>query len=152
MEAADPSRSTRCHRILAIDPGQRRVGVAISDPEGRLALPLLTLARRSDRQLVAELVALARREGVTELVVGEPLRLDGTAGDAARRARDLAGKLERASGLPCTLVNEALTSHAATERLRAAGIDPRRHRERIDQVAAQILLEEVLSRRQGTRP
>lgn len=139
--------STEARRILAIDPGQRRVGVAISDPAGRLALPLATLTRRSDRQIVADLAALARREGVTELVLGEPLRLDGSAGDAAREARDLAGKLERATGLPCTLVNEALTSHAAAERLREAGIDPRRHRARIDQVAAQILLEEVLARR-----
>jgi putative holliday junction resolvase len=135
-------------RILAIDPGERRVGVAISDPEGRLALPLATLRRKSDRQVVAELAALARREEATELVVGEPRRLDGTIGDAATRARAFADKLKRATGLPCTLVGEALTSHAAAERLRGAGIDPRRHRERIDQVAAQILLEEVLARRQ----
>jgi putative holliday junction resolvase len=139
----DPPATT-C-RILAIDLGERRVGLAVSDPEGRLALPLATLARRGDRQLVAEVAALARRERVDELVVGEPRRLDGTIGPAAERARQLAARLQAATGLPCTLVDEALTSHAAVERLREAGIDPRRHPERIDQVAAQILLEEALA-------
>jgi len=79
-------------------------------------------------------------------VVGEPRRLDGTAGDAAARVRGFARKVEAATGLKCTLVDEALTSRAAEERLRAAGVDPRRHPERVDQVAAQLLLEEVLRR------
>jgi len=92
---------------------------------------------------------VARREGVTGLVVGEPRRLDGTVGDAARRARALAQRLSAATGLACRLVDESLTSRAAEERLREAGIDPRRHRERVDQVAAQILLEEALAAKQN---
>ena len=132
-------------RLLAVDLGSKRVGLAIS--QGTLALPLRTLARGSDRATVAAIARVAREEGATALVVGEPLRLDGSRGDAAERARAFAAQLERHAGLPCTLVDERLTSVAAEERLRAAGVDPRRHPERVDQVAAQILLEEALERR-----
>lgn len=132
-------------RWLAVDFGERRIGLAIST--GSLALPLATLLRESDAQAVSAIAELIRREGVEALVVGEPRRLDGTLGDAARRARRFAERLAAATGLPCTMVDESLTSRAASERLREAGIDPRRHPERLDQVAAQILLEEVLARR-----
>ena len=138
MTAAD------AQRLLAVDLGGKRIGLAISD--GALALPLRTLQRTSDRQAVAAIAAVAREEGVTALVVGEPLRLDGSRGEAADRARAFAGKLARASGLPTSLVDERLTSRAAEDRLRGAGVDPRRHPERVDQVAAQILLEEALAR------
>jgi putative Holliday junction resolvase len=131
-------------RLLAVDFGEKRIGLAVS--QGALALPLATLARRSDAEAAAEIAAVAREEGVTGLVVGEPRRLDGTAGDAAKRVHAFARRLEAATGLPCALVDEALTSRAAEERLRAAGVDPRRHPERVDQVAAQLLLEEVLAR------
>ena len=132
-------------RLLAVDLGSRRIGLAVSS--GGLALPLETLERRDDAQAIAAVAEVARREGVTGLVVGEPRRLDGTVGDAAKRARALAGRLAAATGLPCRLVDESLTSRAAEERLRQAGIDPRRHPERVDQVAAQILLEEALAAR-----
>jgi putative holliday junction resolvase len=135
---------TAPHRLLAVDLGSKRIGLAIS--EGSLALPLTTLQRTTDRAAIVAIVALAHQEGVTGLVVGEPLRLDGSRGDAADRARAFAGKLARVSGLACSLVDERLTSRAAEERLRAAGVDPRRHPERVDQVAAQILLEEALER------
>lgn len=131
-------------RLLAVDFGEKRIGLAIS--LGELALPLATLHRTTDAAAIAAIALLARDEGATALVVGEPKRLDGSTGDAALRARGFAGKLAAATGLPCMLVDEALTSRAAEERLRAAGVDPRRHPERIDQVAAQLLLEEVLQR------
>jgi len=131
-------------RLLAVDFGSKRIGLALS--QGGLALPLLTLARRSDAEAVTAIAAVVREEGVTGLVVGEPRRLDGSAGDAARRVQAFARRLEAATGLPCALVDEALTSRAAEQRLRTAGVDPRKHPERVDQVAAQLLLEEVLAR------
>jgi putative Holliday junction resolvase len=130
-------------RLLAVDYGTRRIGLAIS--HGGLALPLATLERTGDAQAAAAIAALARRERVTGLVVGEPRRLDGTAGDAARRALAFAERLAAATGLPYRLVDESLTSRAAAERLRQAGVDPRRHPGLVDQVAAQILLEEALA-------
>ena len=132
---------------LAIDYGQKRVGVAVSDEAGRLAMPLCTVVRKSHRGLIEDLSRLIQREAAKGLVVGEPRRLDGSLGDAAKQARRFASALARATQLPYVLVNEALTSRAAEERLHAAGVNPRRHPERIDQVAAQIILEEFLDRR-----
>lgn len=133
-------------RSLGIDFGEKRIGIALSDPEGSFAVPLTTLARKDDRAAVRQIVEIARREGVERLVVGEPVNLDGTRGPAAERARRFGAKLAEAAGLPVDWVDEALTSVEAVERLRAAGVDPRREPERIDAVAAQILLQEALDR------
>jgi putative Holliday junction resolvase len=134
-------------RSLGIDFGEKRIGLAIS--EGTLAVPLTTLRRRDDRSAMEEIAGIARREGVVRLVVGEPQGLDGSRGTAAERARRFAARLGKLSGLPVEMVNESLTSVEAAARLRAAGIDPRRHPERLDAVAAQILLQEALDRRAG---
>lgn len=136
-------------RILGIDFGERRIGVAISDTTASVCTPLATISRRSDLDAVRELIELADDEGVEAFVVGEPRRLDGSRGDAAERAASFARKLEKASGLPCELIDEALTSVEAEARLRSAGVDPRRHPGRIDAVAAQILLEDALERRRN---
>ena len=134
---------------MGIDFGEKRIGVALSDPEGRWAAPLTTLRRRDDRSAVRELAEIARREEVASLVVGEPVGLDGVRGEMAARARRFGERLAEATGLPCEMVNESLTSVEAAERLRAAGVDPRRNPERLDAVAAQILLQEALDRRSG---
>jgi len=131
-------------RALGIDFGERRIGLAISDSAGRLALPLTTLTRRTDRVAVAQIAEIADREGGGRLVLGEPVGLDGVRGDAARRVRAFGEKLAEKTGLPLTFVGEALTTVEAHERLRAAGIDPRKKPERLDAVAAQILLQEAL--------
>jgi putative holliday junction resolvase len=131
-------------RSLGIDFGEKRIGLAISDPEGRLAVPLTTLARRNDRSAIREIEEIARREGIGRLVLGEPVGLDGQRGEAAERVRRFGDRLAGITGLPVRLVNESLTTVEAQERLRAAGIDPRREPERIDAVAAQILLQEAL--------
>jgi putative pre-16S rRNA nuclease len=136
-------------RSLGIDFGTKRIGLALSDPEGRLAVPLRTVARRDNRSALRDIAAIARREGVERLVVGEPVGLDGARGEAALRARRFGERLAELTGLPFEMVNESLTSVEAAERLRAAGVDPRRNPERLDAVAAQILLQEALDRRSG---
>jgi len=136
-------------KLLGIDFGERRIGLAISDPDGRVAVPLGALERASDRAAVARIAELARREGVGGLVVGEPRGLDGARGAAAERARRFAERLAAATGLPWEAVDEALTSVEAAARLAAAGVDPRRHPDRVDAVAAQILLQEALDRRRA---
>ena len=131
-------------RSLGIDFGERRIGLAISDPEGRLAVPLTTLERRNDRSAVREIAEIARREGVGRLVLGEPIGLDGQRGESAERVRRFGNRLAGITGLPVRLVDESLTTVEAQQRLRAAGVDPRREPGRIDAVAAQILLQEAL--------
>jgi putative Holliday junction resolvase len=133
-------------RTLGIDFGTKRIGIAISDPSGSVAVPLTTLPRTSDAAAATEIVEIARRESVERLVVGEPVNLDGSRGAAAVQARRFAERLGEACGLPWELVGEALTSVEAEARLRAAGVDPRRQPERVDAIAAQILLQEALDR------
>jgi len=140
-------REIRPVKALAIDFGEKRVGLAISDVEGRFAMPWKSLERRSDRQVIRELIALAKEESVELIVIGEPRRLDGAAGEQAQRVAGFSRKLASSIGLPIETVNESLTSREAEERLRAAGLNPRQRRQQIDSVAAQILLQEVLDRR-----
>ncbi len=106
-------------------------------------MPLATLERETDRRAAYRIAELARREGVALLVLGEPRGLDGEAGENAFRVRGFGKRLARASGLPIRWIDEALTTVAAAERLRAAGMDLR---DRRDAVAAQILLQEALDR------
>lgn len=144
-------------RALGIDFGERRIGVAISDPTGRWALPSGTVERDTDRRAVHRLAALARAEDVDTLVIGEPREPDGSAGAAADRVRRFAAKLVRATKLPVVWVDETLTTVEAAERLREAGAesqgppDDRGTRDaRRDAVAAQILLQEALDRAVAT--
>jgi len=138
-------------RLLGIDYGTKRIGVALSDPQRRLAVPWGAVRRRDDRSVVRQLAALAEREGVSGFVVGEPRRLDGTRGEMAERAARFADRLARTTGLPVETVDESLTSVEAERRLREAGVDPASEPERIDALAAQILLQEALDRRAGRR-
>lgn len=137
-------------RFLGIDFGERRIGVAVSDAEATLATPLVTLNRKDDASAIRQLMRIVSEEGIEALVVGDPRRLDGSRGDASDRVAGFAAKLARTAELPFELVDEVLTSVEAGERLRAAGVNTRRHPERIDAVAAQIILQEALDRRRAT--
>ena len=136
-------------RSLGIDFGEKRIGLAISDPEGRLAVPLATLERRNDRSALRQIAEIVRREGIERLVLGEPKGLDGRGGENAERVRRFGERLSEMTGLPLELVDEALTSVEAAGRLRQAGIGVRWEAGRVDAVAAQILLQEVLDRGRG---
>lgn len=134
-------------RWMGIDYGTRKVGIALSDPEDRVAVPWGAVRRRDDRSVARLIARLAENEGVTTLVVGEPRRLDGSRGEAARRTAAFAERLGRLTGLPVESVDESLTSVEAEHRLRDSGTDPESDPERIDAVAAQIMLQEALDRR-----
>jgi putative Holliday junction resolvase len=144
-------------RYLGVDFGERHIGLALADDDGRLAVPVDVVTRASDAQAVAAVLEVAGREDVRAIVVGEPLRLDGSAGDAAERARAFAAKLGAATALEIVLHDEALTSHEAASRLREAGAKRRRRgtgrrgkgrpHDAIHSVAAQILLQDWLDRR-----
>ncbi len=145
---SDPIDGPR--RALGIDFGEKRIGLAISDPEGRWAMPLATLERQTDRRAAHQIADLARREGIELLVLGEPLGLDGEAGEAALRVRRFGQRLVKITSLPLRFIDEALTTVEAAERLDAAGLDrpgpQRQNPNRRDEVAAQILLQEALDR------
>jgi putative Holliday junction resolvase len=135
-------------RALGVDFGERRIGLAVSDAAGRMALPLGVVERRSDALAIAAIAALARDHEVERLVVGLPQRVGaGPESETLARARAFGEKLAAATGLEIEWIDEAFTSAAAAERLREAGLDARRARARLDAVAAQILLQEALDRR-----
>jgi len=139
-------------RVLGIDFGERRVGLAISDESATLARPLRTVPRgASDSQLVADLASeidrLNRQDGVDSIVLGLPLRLDGTATDLTGRVRALARALADRTGMPVVLQDERLTSHEADERLAFGERDWRKRKRKLDAAAAAVILQDYLDER-----
>lgn len=134
-------------RVLAVDPGSKRVGLAISDPTGTIAQPLTTIAAEPRETLAARLAEVAHKQEAARIVVGLPRRMDGSFGPEAKAARELAGEVRRASKLPVELVDERLTTAAAEKSLLADGMRRDKRRANIDRVAAALLLQTHLDRR-----
>ncbi len=127
-------------KSLAIDFGERKIGLAISDPEGRVAVAAPGVHRDSDRQAIEAIQDFAVKEKIERIVVGLPLSADGGSGAAVKRFRSFAKKLRRTLQLPVEFRNEALTSLAADQLIAAQQLKT----EENDSVAAMILLQEVL--------
>jgi len=123
------------------------MGLAISDAMGWTARPLETLERKGRGAEMTRLGRIVRDHGVGSIVVGHPLRMDGTAGPIAEEAERFARRLERELGLPVELVDERLTSWAADQWVAEHPESGRGHGK--DEIAAAILLEEYLSRKRG---
>ena len=134
-------------RVLAVDPGSKRVGLAVSDPTGTIAQPLTTVAAEPRETLAARLAGFAREHEASRIVVGLPVRLDGSHGPEAAAARVLAAELRKASRLPVELVDERLPPAAAERSLLASGMRRDKRRANIDRVAAAILLQAHLDAR-----
>ena len=134
-------------RALALDVGTRTIGLALSDPDGIVASPWETLARRGEAADVSELVARIQAREVGRVVVGLPLELDGRQGHRARRVLRLAQALrERLHTLPGPRVevvtwDERFSSAAAERALLEADLSRKRRKEKIDAVAAQVILQ-----------
>jgi putative Holliday junction resolvase len=137
-------------RILGVDDGRRRIGLAVSDPSGTLARPVELVAGHDDPAVAARAVAaaIARLEAVDDpvgtIVVGLPLRLDGTPNEQTDHARALAAELERMTGRIVLLQDERLTSHEAEGRLAVRERDWRARKKRLDAAAAAVMLQEYL--------
>lgn len=136
-------------RTMGLDVGERRIGVAISDPDERLAVPLRVLERRggaADARAVAE---LARREGVGRIVVGLPVSLDGRLGPQARQTQSFAELLRAATDAEVVLYDERFSTTEAERHLRQLGMREREMRTRRDAVAAAIILQAYLDSRRA---
>ena len=136
-------------RILSVDWGQARIGLALSDPTGTLASPLMTLHEKDKRAQIERVVEVARDHEVERILVGIPYTLDGEEGTMARWARKYAEKLERVSGIEVVGVDERLSSVAADWALEAADEGRSRRGKRRDKgdrdsAAAAIILQEYL--------
>ena len=132
-------------RYLALDVGNRRIGVAVSDELGLTALPVLTLERRRNpREDLRSLARLARRYGVAGIVVGNPLHLSGDASPQAAKTQAFAAELGALTGLPIHMWDERLTTREAHRILYEAGHARPEHRRVVDQVAATLILRSFL--------
>jgi putative Holliday junction resolvase len=127
-----------------VDFGKARVGLAISDPDRKLAFPLVTYHRRGPGQDADYFRSLVAAEEVSALVIGLPVHLDGTEGEAARQARAFGTWLSTTTGLPAVYWDERFTSVEAESALWAAGLTHKKRKQRRDKVAAQILLQAYL--------
>ena len=131
-------------RILALDPGRRRIGLAVSDPLGITAQGLPTLERVNKRTDLAALRRLAEEYDAQVLLVGHPLHLSGQAGTQAAEAAAFAGEVERATGRPVRLWDERLTTAEAQRVLRASGLSQQKRGRAVDRLAAVLLLQNYL--------
>jgi putative Holliday junction resolvase len=127
-------------RILAVDFGERRIGLATSDASGQIATPRRTLLRRDDVSAVEEIGRFCREEEVERVVFGVPRSPEGVESPFASRIRSFAKKFGRSSGLPVAFYEETLTSHEA-----ASLLPPGAAREEVDRTAAAVLLEDFLA-------
>ncbi|MFL5341375.1 MAG: Holliday junction resolvase RuvX [Gemmataceae bacterium] len=128
-------------RLLGVDYGQVRVGLAISDPERIIASPLLTYVRTDADRDAVFFRDLVRAEEVVALVVGLPVHLSGREGEKAIEARTFGAWLAGVTGLPLVFWDERFTTREAEGHLKSAGLSHKRRKDRRDRVAAQILLQ-----------
>jgi len=131
-------------RVMAIDYGDARTGVAFSDLLGTLTGDVLTLHEKDRARLLQTLRDLAESRGVTQVVVGCPKNMDGTLGKRAEISRELATELEALLPCPVILWDERRTTLDAQRILHESGRHGRRNRERVDAVAAALILEGYL--------
>jgi putative holliday junction resolvase len=137
-------------RVLAIDLGRKRIGLALSDAEGLSAQPLDALQRRSPADDIARICSVARDRKVRRIIVGLPLHMDGRESPMSEECRRFAARLAEASGLPVDLHDERLTSVEAEEMLKARGwsldrLLKEKKKGTVDRLAATVLLEDWMS-------
>jgi putative Holliday junction resolvase len=134
-------------RVLGIDLGSRRIGVAASDGLGLTAQPRATLPRHGGSRDIDAIAAAVRDVDAERIVLGLPLDPEGGEGPAARRARDFAHKLTAALGLPVELVDESFSTVEAEAVLLAADVSRRRRKQVVDKLAAAVILQRWLDQR-----
>lgn len=137
-------------RIMGLDVGDRRIGVAVSDPLGLTAQPVLTLTRTNRRQDLKSLQRLIRKYQCVAIVVGNPLYMSGDQSPQAAKAQAFADLLRVETGLPVHLWDERLTTTEAHRHLHAAGRPGAEHKSVVDQVAAVLILESYLAAKAAT--
>ena len=139
-------------RTLALDFGDKRIGVAMSDPTGLLASPLTTITRGNLRNDLDKIVGMVTENEVATVVVGFPISLNGTIGPQGQKTLDFCDVLRERCPVPIEMWNEQFTSAEAERRIREAGGKPSEDRGRIDAVAAAIILQEWMDVSRPDKP
>ena len=131
-------------RTLALDFGDKRIGVALSDPTGLLGSPLTTITRTTSRNDFNTILGLVKEHEVETIVVGLPVSLNGTIGPQGQKTLNFCDELQQLTPTPIKTLNEQYTSAEAELRIRESGREPSKHRGWVDAVAAAIILQEWL--------
>ena len=139
-------------RVLAIDPGSGRLGLALSDPSGTIAQPLSVLSRRSEAEDLAALKDLVERHDIGQIVIGLPRTMNGRLEGAAQQAQAFGSRVEEATGRPVAYWDERLTTVAAERYLIDQGKRRNKRRQEVDRMAATLLLQGYLDYQRGRGP
>ncbi len=132
------------HRIMGLDIGDRRIGVAVSDPTQILASPLKTIVRKDDESAVLEINALLKQYDIGKLVIGLPYLMNGSVGEQARKVTEFTSKIGGSTSIEIVMQDERLTSFTADHMLREAGKKKDRLKKEIDAAAATVILQSYL--------
>lgn len=131
-------------RILGIDPGEKNIGIAISDPTGSLARPLLVLPHASRKLDARRIIEIAENEEAGKIVIGQATDLDGKPNFSGRKAARLAAEIRSASSLPVELWDESFSTQQAVQNKIKSGAGPKNRQGHLDEVAAAIILQSYL--------
>ena len=141
---AEPSGATTPGPVLGLDLGDARIGVALSDPDRRVAVPVGTVHVGQPPGELKAIAAIAAERGVTMVVLGHPFNLDGSHGERAEHAERFAEALAAVVRVPIELHDERLSTVEAERGLHLTGLDVRRQRAVVDAAAAQVILQSWL--------
>ena len=133
-------------RILGIDYGTVRIGLALSDPTGTLASPLPFLENQSPQQVTNALSELIQTHQIAGLVIGLPRNMDGTYGPSAQKVRDFIAQIQKSISLPITPIDERLTTAQASKQLSSIGMNQKQLRKKVDSSSACLILQQYLDR------
>ena len=134
---------------LSVDLGHARTGLAVSDKSGFLASPLCVITEYNDEKLVAKIAEQVKAVGADVIVVGLPRNMNGTEGESARRAREIAAKLTETTGVEHHMQDERGTTITAHAYLSAGNVYGKKRKQKVDAAAATIILQDYLDSRKG---
>ena len=129
---------------LSVDLGHARTGLAVSDKSGFLASSLCVITEYNDEKLIQKIAEKVKETKAEIIVVGLPRNMDGTEGESAQRAREIAEKLTQVSGVPCHMQDERGTTITAHNYLSAGNVYGKKRKQKVDAVAASIILQDYL--------
>lgn len=132
------------HKIMALDVGTKRIGIALSDYLQIIATPCITIQRKPEENAISEIKRIAFENRVEKIVIGKPINMDGSEGFQAKDCMDFAQKI---LGFDIIFEDERLTSQEAEQRLRSRKIDFRKNKGLVDMESACVILEQYLSRK-----
>ena len=133
-------------RLLGIDYGTVRIGLALSDPTRTLASPLPFLENNSPQQVTQALSALIQTHQISALIIGLPRNMDGTYGPSAQKVRDFISQIQQDISLPITPIDERLTTAQASKQLAGIGLNQKQLRKKVDSSSACLILQQYLDR------